>query len=345
MPGNWTRSRWWAFWESGSSGTTDFVWTTTSKSSRCCPGKSSSPEPRCRIRWNRPGNPSPSPSPNRSPAPRRRPTRRRPLRWCIASPCARRAATSGSRWRWTGNGCWMRPPATSEPDTWIAAGIAEQLGHPAGDVTSARLGPVDLTTYVALRPGGRAQSVSGPAGSSDRPQLPEPLSGHPGSTPPDPGTGAHEKAALPGRGTGLLQGAGGPRCRSARGVLEGARKTSSGPGRQQSAAGAPAGRRTAPGKRAQHGRAIPRREPAGQAPHPRGAATAEAAGRDPTRSIQPGAKDRAGHCAGQRPPGRGSGGSAPRPQRDRCVSCWKRETSGRHTDTCSAPRSACPRTA
>lgn len=43
--------------------------------------------------------------------------------------------------------------ATAEADTWIDQDLAASLGHPAGDVESARLGEVDLAKYVALRPG------------------------------------------------------------------------------------------------------------------------------------------------------------------------------------------------
>ena len=42
---------------------------------------------------------------------------------------------------------------THSHDTWIDADLAERLGCPAGDVPRAMLGTIDLTRYVALRPG------------------------------------------------------------------------------------------------------------------------------------------------------------------------------------------------
>ncbi|MBN2491198.1 MAG: hypothetical protein JXQ29_10170 [Planctomycetes bacterium] len=52
-------------------------------------------------------------------------------------------------------------PATGEPDTWIAANLAAELGHPGGDLGSAHLGALDIAHYVALRPGAAPEGFPG----------------------------------------------------------------------------------------------------------------------------------------------------------------------------------------
>ncbi len=52
-------------------------------------------------------------------------------------------------------------PGTGEADTWISAGMAEHLGHAGGDVESACLGDLDISKYVALRPGDNPDGFPG----------------------------------------------------------------------------------------------------------------------------------------------------------------------------------------